>query len=111
MAESFDPDKAARYIFQAHAGRTEYRNLPTEIAPRNVAEAYAAQAAFARLLEPREGKIAGLKIATTTKIMQQLMGSAHPCGGVIFERRVLTSPGRVRPTDSLHAVSEVGAAL
>ena len=33
MAESFDPDKAARYIFQAHAGRAEYRNLPPDIAP------------------------------------------------------------------------------
>src|SRR5260370_32363259 len=102
MAESFDPDKAARYIFQAHAGRAEYRNLPPDIAPRNVAEAYAAQARLARLLEPREGKIAGLKIATTTKIMQQLMGIDHPCGGLIFERRGFRSPAEIRPADHQH---------
>ncbi len=106
MAESFDPDKAARYIFQAHAGRAEYRNLPPDIAPRNVAEAYAAQAGLARLLEPREGKIAGLKIATTTKIMQQLMGIDHPCGGLIFERRVFRSPAQIRLDDHMHLVAE-----
>src|SRR5260370_38447915 len=100
MAQSFDPDKAARYIFQAHAGRAEYRNLPTEIAPRNVAEAYAAQAAFARLLEPREGKIAGLKIATTTKIMQQLMGIDHPSGGPSFAGRGFCSPPQSRRCDN-----------
>jgi len=111
MAQSFDPDKAARYIFQAHAGRAEYRNLPPDIAPRNVAEAYAAQAAFARLLEPREGKIAGLKIATTTKIMQQLMGIDHPCGGLIFERRVLRSPAEIRLDDYLHVVLECELAV
>src|SRR5260370_27737690 len=106
MAESFDPDKAARYIFQAHAGRAEYRNLPPDIGPRNVAEAYAAQAAFARLLEPREGKIAGLEIATAAKIMQQLMGIDHPWGGLIFERRVLRSPAEIRLDDYLHVVLE-----
>src|SRR6266699_2282307 len=111
MAESFDPDKAARYIFQAHAGRAEYRNLPPDIAPRNVAEAYAAQARLARLLEPREGKIAGLKIATTTKIMQQLMGIDHPCGGVIFERRVFRSPAQIRLDDHMHLVFECELAV
>jgi 2-keto-4-pentenoate hydratase len=111
MTESFDPDKAARYIFQAHAGRAEYRNLPPDIAPRNVAEAYAAQAAFARLLEPREGKIAGLKIATTTKIMQQLMGIDHPCGGLIFERRVFRSPAEIRLDDHMHLVLECELAV
>ena len=32
--------------------------------------------------------MAGLKIATTTKVMQQLMGIDHPCGGTIFASRV-----------------------
>ena len=105
MTESFDPEKAARYIAEAHASRAAYRNLPPEIAPRNVAEAYAAQAALARLLEPKEGKVAGLKIATTTKIMQQLMGIDHPCGGLIFERRVLRSPAEIRFTSVFSAAS------
>ncbi len=111
MTESFDPDKAARYVLEAHASRAEYRNLPPEIAPRNVAEAYAAQAALARLLEAKEGRIAGLKIATTTKIMQQLMGIDHPCGGLIFERRVFRSPAEIRISDHMHVVLECELAV
>ena len=106
MAESFDPDKAARFVLEAHASRAEYRNLPPEIAPRNVAEAYAAQAALARLLEPSEGRIAGLKIATTTKVMQRLMGIDHPCGGLIFHRRIHRSPAEIRMADHMHVVME-----
>ena len=111
MTTAFDPKKAAHHIAEAHASRAEYRNLPPEIAPRNVAEAYAAQAALARLLEPREGKIAGLKIATTTKIMQQLMGIDHPCGGLIFERRVFRSPAGIRLDDYMHVVLECELAV
>jgi 2-keto-4-pentenoate hydratase len=111
MAESFDPDKAARYVFEAHANRAEYRNLPSEIAPRNISEAYAAQAALARLLEAKQGGIAGLKIATTTKIMQQFMGIDHPCGGLIFERRVFRSPAEIRMSDHVHLVLECELAV
>jgi 2-keto-4-pentenoate hydratase len=111
MTQSFDPDKAARYVFEAHASRAEYCNLPPDLAPGNVAEAYAAQTALARLLEPRQGKIAGLKIATTTKIMQQLMGIDHPCGGLIFERRVFRSPAEIRMADHMHLVLECELAV
>jgi 2-keto-4-pentenoate hydratase len=111
MNQSFDPEKAARYVFHAHANRAEYCNLPPEIAPRNVAEAYAAQTALARLLEPNEGKIAGLKIATTTKVMQQLMGIDHPCGGLIFERRIFRSPAEIRIADHMHLVLECELAV
>jgi 2-keto-4-pentenoate hydratase len=111
MAEPFDPGKAARFVLDAHARRAEYCNLPPEIAPRNVGEAYAAQAALAELLRPREGAIAGMKIATTTKVMQQLMGIDHPCGGIIFERRVLHSPAQIRLSDHMHVVLECELAV
>jgi 2-keto-4-pentenoate hydratase len=108
---AFDPEKVARYIAEAHASRAEYRNVPPEIAPRNVAEAYAAQTALARLLAGREGRVAGLKIATTTRIMQQLMGIDHPCGGLIFERRVFRSPAEIRLSDHMHLVLECELAV
>ncbi|MGU7870870.1 hypothetical protein, partial [Escherichia coli] len=53
--------------------------FPKNIAPSNLAEAYAAQEALARIWEQRFGPVAGLKIATTTKVMQALMGIDHPC--------------------------------
>jgi 2-keto-4-pentenoate hydratase len=91
----FDPEAAAHFIADAHAARAEYCNLPAAIAPRTVDEAYAAQEAVARLWAQSRGPVAGLKIATTTKIMQQLMGIDHPCGGMIFANRIHPSPAQI----------------
>jgi 2-keto-4-pentenoate hydratase len=94
-AKLFDPEAAARFIADAHAKRADYCNLPPEIAPRTVDDAYAAQEAVARLWASSRGPVGGLKIATTTKIMQQLMGIDHPCGGMIFARRIHESPVKI----------------
>jgi 2-keto-4-pentenoate hydratase len=107
----FDPEKVARYVMAEHERRAHYRNLPAEIAPTNIGEAYAAQIALVRLLSTRKGKVAGLKIATTTKIMQQLMGIDHPCGGTIFEKTVHQSPAKLRLADYQHVVIECELAL
>jgi 2-keto-4-pentenoate hydratase len=111
MNSTFDPEKVARHVLAEHDRRADYRNLPAEIAPANVAQAYAAQLALVRLMLPRKGKVAGLKIATTTKVIQQLMGIDHPCGGTIFERTVHTSPARLRLADYQHVVIECELAL
>jgi 2-keto-4-pentenoate hydratase len=111
MTTTFDPEKVARYVLAEHERRAEYRNLPADITPANVGEAYAAQLALVRLLTPRKGKVAGLKIATTTKVMQQLMGIDHPCGGTIFEKTVHQSPARLRLSDYQHVVIECELAL
>jgi 2-oxo-3-hexenedioate decarboxylase/2-keto-4-pentenoate hydratase len=107
----FDPQTAARYVFDAHRTRADYINLPPAIAPTTLAEAYAAQAALAPLLEPQFGPVAGLKIATTTKVMQELMGIDHPCGGLIFARRIHASPARIRLADHMHLMIECELAL
>jgi 2-keto-4-pentenoate hydratase len=111
MATAFDPEKVARHVMAEHARRADYRNMPAEIAPANIGEAYAAQIALVRLLAPRNGKVAGLKIATTTKIMQQLMGIDHPCGGTIFEKTVHQSPAKLRLADYQHVMIECELAL
>jgi 2-keto-4-pentenoate hydratase len=111
MTSAFDPEKVARFVLAEHERRAGYRNLPPEIAPANVGEAYAAQLALVRLLTPRKGKVAGLKIATTTKVMQQLMGIDHPCGGTIFEQTVHASPAELRLGDYQHVVIECELAV
>jgi 2-keto-4-pentenoate hydratase len=111
MPTPFDPEKVARHVLAAHDSRADYRNLPAEIAPASVADAYTAQLALVRLLVPRRGKVAGLKIATTTKVMQQLMGIDHPCGGTIFERTVHHSPAKLRLADYQHVVIECELAV
>jgi 2-oxo-3-hexenedioate decarboxylase/2-keto-4-pentenoate hydratase len=108
---AFDPQTAARYLRDAHRSRANYRNLPPEVAPPTLADAYAAQAALAPLLEAQFGPVAGLKIATTTKVMQALMGIDHPCGGLIFARRIHASPARIRLADHIHLMVECELAL
>ena len=45
-------------------------NLPDDLKPGSIAEAYTAQEAYHRLAEPVYGPIGGAKVATTTKVMQ-----------------------------------------
>jgi 2-keto-4-pentenoate hydratase len=111
MPQVFSPETAARCIFDAHAARAPYQNLPADIAPVTVDQAYAAQEALAELLIPRQGPVAGLKIAVATKVMQELMGIDHPCGGMIFARRIHTSPATLKLSDHINLVVEFELAV
>jgi len=103
----------ARWMWEARVRRQPYRNLPDELRPVSIAEAYAAQEAYYRLAEPVYGAVSGAKIATTTRVMQQLMGIAHPCGGAIFARTIHSSPARLRIADfvNLRIESEIALKL
>jgi 2-keto-4-pentenoate hydratase len=107
----FSPAEAARFIDAAHRSRVPYQNLPDAIAPATVAEAYAAQAALCELWGQRLGPVAGLKIATTTKVMQQLMGIDHPCMGTIFAKRVHASPATIAKADYVNVRIECELAV
>src|SRR5262249_39505418 len=74
---------------------------------------YAAQEAYYGLAEPVYGAVAGAKIATTTKVMQRLMGIDHPCGGAIFSRTIHRSPAKLRAADfvNLRIESEIALQL
>jgi 2-keto-4-pentenoate hydratase len=103
----------AQWMWDARRRRLPYRNLPDELRPASIAEAYAAQEAYYRLAEPIYGAVAGAKIATTTKVMQQLMGINHPCGGAIFARTIHRSPARLATADfvNLRIESEIALQL
>lgn len=102
----FSATDAARFIDEAHRTRARYQNLPEAIAPKSFDEAYAAQEALWALWEKRLGPAAGRKIAVTTKIMQELMGIDHPCGGMIFSKRVWSSPATIRKSDFVNVRME-----
>jgi 2-keto-4-pentenoate hydratase len=95
----FSAKQAAQYLNEAHRARARYQNLPEAMAPRTVGEAYDVQEALCALWLPRLGQVAGLKIATTTKVMQKLMGIDHPCMGTIFASRVHNSPATIATAD------------
>src|SRR5579863_10415699 len=101
----------AQWMWEARRRRQSYANLPGDLRPGSIAEAYAAQEAYYRLAEPVYGPVAGAKIGTTTKVMQQLMGIDHPCGGAIFARTIHRSPGKVRNADYINLRIESEIAL
>jgi len=103
----------AQWMWDARQRRLPYRNLPDDLRPASIAEAYAAQEAYYRLAEPTYGAVAGAKIATTTKVMQQLMGINHPCGGAIFSRTIHRSPAKLGAADfvNLRIESEIALKL
>jgi 2-keto-4-pentenoate hydratase len=106
-------DAMARWMWDARRRRLPYRNLPDQLRPASIAEAYAAQEAYYRLAEPVYGAVGGAKIATTTQVMQRLMGITHPCGGAIFARTIHASSARLRTADfvNLRLESEIALKL
>jgi 2-keto-4-pentenoate hydratase len=113
MDENDRLDSMARWMWNARQRRQTFCNLPNELRPTSIAEAYAAQEVYYRLAEPVYGPVAGAKIATTTKVMQKLMGITHPCGGAIFARTIRTSPAKLRTADfvNLRVESEIALKL
>ena len=103
----------AQWLWDGRVGRQPYQNLPGELRPSSIAEAYTAQEAYYRLAESVYGAVAGAKIATTTKVMQQLMGIDHPCGGAIFARTIHRSPAKLRAAEfiNLRIESEIALTL
>jgi len=108
---AYDPKAAAQFIADAHEARADFCNFVGDLEPPTIADAYAGQAALADLWAAKYGKVAGLKIATTTKVMQELMGIDHPCGGVIFEKRIHASPATLSASDYIHVVVECELAV
>jgi len=106
-------DEMARHMWDARSARTKYANLPDDLKPGSIAEAYQAQEVYHRLAEPVYGAVGGVKVATTTKVMQDLMGITHPCGGAIFSRTIHPSPTRIAKSDfvNLRIESEIALKL
>src|SRR5580658_3897824 len=113
MNKSDRVDAMARWMWDARSQRLPYRNLPADLQPASIAEAYAAQEVYYRLAEPVYGPVAGAKIGTTTKVMQQLMGINHACGGAIFARTIHASPAKIAAADfvNLRIESEIALKL
>jgi 2-keto-4-pentenoate hydratase len=106
-------DAMAQHMWDARRARQKYGNLPAALHPGSIAEAYQAQEVYYRLAEPVYGPVAGVKVATTTKVMQDLMGITHPCGGAIFSKTIHASPAHIAKADfvNLRVESEIALKL
>ncbi|MEL6919743.1 MAG: fumarylacetoacetate hydrolase family protein [Pseudomonadota bacterium] len=63
-------------------------DLPHDVRPSSLEDAYAIQEALRRLLSHLLGPVAGWKIGCTTRIMQAYLGIDHPCAGTLFSKQV-----------------------
>ena len=106
-------ESIASHMWEARCARRNYANLPDALTPTSIDEAYAAQEQYWRLAEPVYGPVAGAKVATTTKVMQQLMGITQPCGGAIFSKTIHASGARIPKGNfvNLRVESEVALKL
>src|SRR6476619_3506403 len=104
-------DAMAQHMWDARRAHQNYANIPYHLKPGSIAEAYQAQEVYHRLAEPVYGPVGGVKVATTTKVMQQLMGITHPCGGAIFAKTIHASPARIAKADFVNVRIESEIAL
>jgi 2-keto-4-pentenoate hydratase len=89
-------DAAARTCLDMHRARARYRPLEAELRAAPLEEAYRIQDALHRLMSGAgRGRIAGWKIALTSKAMQQMTGVDQPAAGAIFSTVVHASPARL----------------
>src|SRR3979409_232368 len=106
-------DAMARHMWDARRARAKHAKRPDAPKPSSIAEAYQAQEIYYRLAEPVYGPVGGVKVATTTKVMQELMGITHPCGGAIFSKTIHASPATIAKSDfvNLRVESEIALKL
>jgi 2-keto-4-pentenoate hydratase len=89
-------DATARACLDMHRTRTRYHPLDAAIRTAPLDDAYRIQSALHQLMiGAGRGKIAGWKIALTSKAMQQMTGVDQPAAGAIFSTVVHASGARV----------------
>src|SRR3970040_2236195 len=89
-------DATVRAFLEVHRARIKYRPLDAAVRGAPLDDAYRIQDALHRLMaDAGWGKIAGWKIALTSKTMQQMTGVDQPAAGAIFSKVVHPSPARV----------------
>ena len=86
-------ERAAQFMLAGHRAGADFRQVPEDIRPRDVAEAYAAQEAFQRLWTGSDRPpFAGYKIAATARVIQEQFGLREPMVGGVFEGTIHDTP-------------------
>jgi 2-keto-4-pentenoate hydratase len=88
-------DKAADLLTAARVNAAPLNALPAELQPQSIDESYALQERLNDKLANELQPAVGFKIGCTTTVMQEYLGIAHPCKGVIFESTVHHGHGDV----------------
>lgn len=93
-------EQAAEFMFETRRAGSGHRRIPDDIRPRDLNEAYAGQEAMHRLLTGEtEPRLAGYKIAATSKAIQEQCNMFEPFLGGILDGMVHPSPHHMAFTD------------
>ena len=104
-----DLQTTARRLLADLDGRTPGRSLPDgEI---TMADAYALQAAVARLREERGEQVIGYKIGCTSAVIQEQLGIQEPIYGRLFDTGCLPSPATLSSADFANLAVEAELAI
>jgi 2-keto-4-pentenoate hydratase len=87
---------AARWLRASYRARAPLSALPKELAPADLAGAYAIQDAFVALKARGCGAPVGWKIALSNPAMQAMVGLPAPIAGRLMRRQVVGGPARTR---------------
>ena len=104
-------ERAAQWLYDAHARRERFVPLPAELAPRSAVDAYAVQAAYVGLRGESLGPVVGYKIALTTPQMRRMTGLEDAIAGDMLEKTVLRAPASVRAADYVRLLVEFEIAI
>jgi 2-keto-4-pentenoate hydratase len=104
-------ERAGEWLYLAHQRREPFAPLPEDLAPRDIAEAYAIQGEYVGMRGRDLGAVAGYKIALTTPQMRRMVGMSEPIAGDILEKTVLHGPARVRAANYVRLLVEFEIAL
>lgn len=86
-------NRIALDIERAHQQRETFTKLTGELAPANLAEAYAAQQDLQAIrAEGARGLVGGRKIALASKVQQELCRINHPIAGAIYQNEIHATP-------------------
>ena len=104
-------ERAGRWLLDAHQTRAPFALLPAELAPRDVADAYAIQTEFVAMRAETLGPVTGYKIALTTAAMRAFAGMKDSIAGDMLEKTIRRGNSSVRAADYQHLLVEFEIAV
>lgn len=105
--------EAAQALFAEYQDGRPFTPLPGPWNIDTIADAYAVQREYLKLLTAQQGRVAGYKLAYTTPTMQQQAGWHEPCAGALTATTIYHSPATLKAADfrRLGIECEVGVQL
>lgn len=104
-------ERAGKWLHEAHLARAPFAPLPPDLAPRDLADAYAIQSEFVAMRAASLGPVTGYKIALTTPAMRAMVGLNDSIAGDMLDKTLLRGSARVRAADYVRLIVEFEIAL